>query len=531
MRKLLHHPSVLPALLLSCLAGSSCDGPADEPVGSTRSALGPPIDPRRSLAVTEVAILEGFQLQDVMRQLVAQSGANTTELLLFQQWFETMNEGAPAKVPHCDDQFTGLDPSFNGFPWMCPRAEGVQATQDPFIDPTADEAYVPIGLFNRFDLAPVDGSNCGEYRIVYARRSGITQLFTRNLLIFEAVLPNPDPSCGLEACRPVAQFWADLTAQDDIAKRAEELHRFYFDGLPGFAPVIHVNQYGATISGTGYGRTSGQIRTNSFMQSPWMLREFRLVRDCRSLCDEPADSISPSPIVCRLLMLPATVKTNPFGALFNSTFADARQDAYQAHFQTQVANLAIDDINGFFHDVPDELNAGQSLSQGVENEYRFHMDAPFEADVQATLDELGIDLTPDNIADRATAMACAGCHQLSNGDDLGGGLTWPSSAGFVHVNEFGDVVPGPDGDRWAISPALTDVFLPRRRDVLEAFLAGGGGCLPVSSDPADEDTGVAVPICLASDSSATTADDVKTITEAEDAAGETEKLGGSRSVH
>jgi hypothetical protein len=62
-------------------------------------------------------------------------------------------------------------------------------------------AYVPIGLFNRFDLAPASGSNCGEHRIVYARRSGmdLTQNH-RNLLIFEATQRQ-----GLKGCHKIAK--------------------------------------------------------------------------------------------------------------------------------------------------------------------------------------------------------------------------------------------------------------------------------------------------------------------------------------
>jgi hypothetical protein len=61
---------------------------------------------------------------------------------------------------------------------------------------------------------------------------------------------------------------------------------------------------------------------------------------------------------------------------------------------------------------------------------------------------------------------------LSNGKDLGGGLTWPSSMGFVHVTEA-QRETAPDGTvRFQISPALTNVFLPRRKAVLEAFLNG-----------------------------------------------------------
>ena len=67
------------------------------------------------------------------------------------------------------------------------------------------------------------------------------------------------------------------------------------------------------------------------------------------------------------------------------------------------------------------------------------------------------------------AMSCAGCHQLSNGKALGGGLVWPSSLQFTHVSEA-QRETGPEGQRFRVSPALTDVFLPRRKAVLETFV-------------------------------------------------------------
>ena len=70
---------------------------------------------------------------------------------------------------------------------------------------------------------------------------------------------------------------------------------------------------------------------------------------------------------------------------------------------------------------------------------------------------------------------CAGCHQLSNGDNLGDGMQWPASLGFVHVSERQQVpCDNPtSGNCFAISPGLRDHFLPDRRDSLEQFLAGG----------------------------------------------------------
>jgi hypothetical protein len=74
----------------------------------------------------------------------------------------------------------------NGYPYLCRNgAEGTQASCDPFAVGSPC-AYTPIGLFNRYDQAPENGAHCGEYRIVYAKESGIASTADRNLLIFEA---------------------------------------------------------------------------------------------------------------------------------------------------------------------------------------------------------------------------------------------------------------------------------------------------------------------------------------------------------
>ena len=173
------------------------------------------IEIRRSLVVTEKAVLARFPFQRVMDQLAAQSGVPGLDALaLFRQWWNTQN---PAPDGGCSGEL-------NGYPYDCRPAatnqEGAEASADPFVDPGQNPGeYLPIGLFNRFDLAPASGANCGEHRIVYARRSGIPSVplnTTRNLIIFEATLPNPLPQQGLKGCKNIVKFWADLTHEDDI---------------------------------------------------------------------------------------------------------------------------------------------------------------------------------------------------------------------------------------------------------------------------------------------------------------------------
>ncbi|QSQ25568.1 hypothetical protein JY651_11815 [Pyxidicoccus parkwayensis] len=433
------------------------------PSGPTAMAI--TVDPRRSLVVTDQTILSGFSFSLLMSELVSSSGVATTELDLFQRWWDTArpSPGLSAGNAHCDT--TGIA-NMNGFPYTCSRKEGDQALVDPFTNPTTNlNAYIPVGLFNRFDLASVRGANCGEYRIAYAKRSGISNGLDRNLLIFEAVLPNPNPSAGLEGCRPVANFWADLTNDADPVSRASKLRTFYFIGLPGFMPVVHIDNYGNRTTGT-----TGQVRTNQFMQANWLLREFKIRKECRSL----------SP--CTLRFIPTTVKTNPGGTLFNPASVHPEAATFQnSSFPAQVSRLAVNDINTFTMFTTDIHNSGQSDEQSAtENHYvnNFGVGAStFRTNIQTQLTALGSALTPDNIVARAQSQSCAGCHQFSNGANLGGGIIWPASLRFTHVSEQTET--GPDGLRHRISPALTNVFIPHRKAVFETFLnaaCGDGVC-------------------------------------------------------
>src|SRR5712692_11550012 len=104
---------------------------------SRKRAVEPPhaLDARRSLVVTDQAILDGFSFERVMNAIVARSGTRTTAIRLYQQLFDTQNP-KPGRVapdaPHCDDYLVAGKPAFNGLPRRCPTDEGALATTDPF---------------------------------------------------------------------------------------------------------------------------------------------------------------------------------------------------------------------------------------------------------------------------------------------------------------------------------------------------------------------------------------------------------------
>jgi hypothetical protein len=192
----------------------------------------------------------------------------------------------------------------------------------------------------------------------------------------------------------------------------------------------------------------------------WQLREFTLSQAC-----------SGTPSVCKLTANNTLVKNNPFGGRFlkggNATF--------QKEFVSQVKSLAADSIPLISMTTPDVDNAGQSSEQDDTNDYACQAglgsavgsfcspsnpkNTSLSDAIQAELTKLGSTLTPEDIVQRATTQSCAGCHQLSPGTALGGGLTWPASEVFTQVNEQG-----------LQSVALTKHFLPFRSTVLTTFI-------------------------------------------------------------
>ncbi|MFZ5896087.1 MAG: hypothetical protein ACOY0T_33835 [Myxococcota bacterium] len=444
--------------------GSSACGESSPNAGAQRLEV-QTLDARRSLAVTEQVILQRFPLKRVLDQLVSQSNVGGLgSKRLFQQWWDTQNPKPGSFAgPHCDDS---VDPALgsvlNSFPYSCrpAPAEGVQSGCDPFAAGSAC-SYVPIGLFNRFDLAPENGAYCGEYRIVYAKESGIVDTGNRNLLIFEAAMPNPLPLLGLEGCRPLANFWANLSSIDDVNSRANLLEGFYFQGLlsvPPFPPVVHVANFGDNASGRG------QVRTNQFVQSVipriWSLREFKLLRSCGLLgCSW-------------MRFVPVTAKSSPYGPLFDPLLPHARSAGFQNLLAQQVPGLVGNTIFDLSMSLPDTYNSGQSQANGLETNYlsQFGIEASaFRGALTTALAAAGSSLTPENIVARVQALSCAGCHRISNAADLGEGMAWPSSLGFTHVTEREtETVAGQA--RYVLSEALTQAFLPHRGEILQRYL-------------------------------------------------------------
>ena len=459
----------------------------------------PDVDFHRTLFVHDDATLSAgnFSLRRTLQKLstdVSASVPGTTPETIFRQFMDTQND-TPNQVtagnPHCSDNSGKI----NGFPFnKCPRPEGIEATGTAAdVNNRIDNDYKPIALVNRIDLADKGWRNCGEHRVVYGKNTG-----AKNLIIFEAVLPNPKPGCR-SGCRDVIDFWLDLSSDSSPPSRAVKLENFYYNGLPGFQSVVHTSHYSSGVSSVYGGSGSGQIRTNQFLfrtgmgQGPWTLKEFKTFLSCAGG-------------VCDYDILPNSVKVNPYGLLWNRDVATgavvpalplansyatpiaglaALATNFQADVLAQVTldKLANPDINSIGYEVKLDKDAAESQSQGpVIDHYPNQFNAAADATFRNNLNVLaaGFGLTGAQIVNRATANSCAGCHLpngfgLTNPNSIGPGTSWPSALAFVHVDTpplvslvgepgFDPAQFGGNTQGFNISPALLNSFLPARRN-------------------------------------------------------------------
>jgi hypothetical protein len=437
-------------------------------IGARHRATTPPtpaitIDIHRSLVLTHPNDLQGFGLERVLQTLIDRSGATgISPTSLYRQWFDTQNAKpglVVADAPHCDDFMTDGKPSFNGFPRRCPTPEGALATSDPF----ATRDYSPIGITNRFDLTPVDGSNCGQYRIIYANTTRHIPAMLH--LIFEAVLPNPNPAAGVEGCRAVAQFWADLSNVDSDTERNARVQRFFFDGIDGFAPALRPEHF---VAGAGRIRTSQQ-EPNAPSGIP-RFYQFQLQRSGS-----------------RLLVVPGLLENTPYATLYNAAINHPLGAEYRQFFISQIATLAIRDVNGFFDHIPERYLLHEShpedqplafsslggFNRGISTAGGVGFNGAIAAEIQRT----GSSISVNDVLARADTQNCNGCH--SGGVAVGEGVVFPFGFFGTHVDEAQQRLE--DGiARFWVSGALLKVFAPHRAQILSDFLAGKP--LPVHSD-------------------------------------------------
>lgn len=467
-----------------CVGDSAPPGAEEETAEAAQSLTATELRSVILTGASDATTLARFSLKRVLQQLITRTpGVSAlTPTQLYQQMFDTMNSADQARTtgPHC----TG---TLNGFKTECPRTEGILAATDPFVAPPAgapDDRYHPTAIVNRFDLASTTGVDCGEYRIVFAKAT--SGALDRNFLIFEGRLPNPSPALGLQGCKPVAQMWSNLQTTTDPVARASAIENFYFTGLTSggitFEPVVDPTHYGMTAAFAPGGSTRGQIRANMFMigrsyftggtQPPgsefWQLRELQT----RKICVTGG--------ACSLQIRATTSKNNPDASLFASNPpAGSKAESFQTtDFINMVPKLAkpaasTPDAALIGMNTPDKYNAGESSSDGRQDYLAAASgNTTFNNAITAKLAAIGrSDLTSTSILRRATSQSCGGCHQVATGAVMGGGITFPFSNGFTQIDENG-----------VLSPALTGVFLPHRKAVLDAFLAAPAAAIAAAAD-------------------------------------------------
>jgi|GEM_PF-1889214 len=439
-----------------------------------------------------------FSLRSTLTALTKQIPATTappSAEQLFAAFWDTQNS---VSVVPGGAQCTDDGGMVNGFRNDCRNVEGAQASDAA----VQIGKYWPIGLVNRLDLAHEGWRNCGEHRIVYGRNDVTSESkIGRAFIIFEGVLPNPRPGCR-SACLPVAEFWAGLSDPAlSTAARARALRDFYYRGLPGFEPVVHIDHYTAQGVESVYGSSgSGQIRANMFLTFPWLLKEFRLSLDCGD------DG-------CDLAFVPSTVKVTPFAQLWSAEVSHGSAStlqglatAFQDDVVVNVRRLAAatdgicpdpasgGDINRITYPVDLRFdNAQSTILSNSSSDFRIPstMPTPPPPPSFTFSDLLGgspgrCGLSGSQLVKRAMTQTCAGCHDsgpefaLTASDAIGpvrlpDGTTataWPASLGFVHTLEF----PDPATQIHRLSPALLNVFLPERRRIAVEEMLNRDNC-------------------------------------------------------
>ena len=179
------------------------------------------------------------------------------------------------------------------------------------------------------------------------------------------------------------------------------------------------------------------------------------------------------------------VSDNSFGPLWNDIEPLEIGEQCRESILDELESLLVDDTAAMGLSIDPACFAAESPDDATSNYAASLLSGSgmFEDAVGARLEELGSDLSVEQVANRATfASNCMGCHQSATGMDLGHGIEAPLSLEFVHVSEE-FIVDCEDGSCFEISPALSEDFLPARQQGLVEFMAefgcvdscGGGG--------------------------------------------------------
>lgn len=269
-------------------------------------------------------------------------------------------------------------------------------------------------------------------------------------IAFETVLPNAAPGSGRAGCWRAAAFWWSLAHTPSTAERRARLEQFFFTGTPWFAPLFDASTF----------PHRGKVRTSEISKGRAKFRQYKVVRRCSVTAQ------------CVARLVRVALDNSPHPTFFDaSRAADVGGEAFRRDFLDQVRTLALADPNllsmsldrsysvaDFEGDLP-AFNYRLPFARSL----RTPAGQTFRQQIRTALGEVGSDLTPENIIDRAETQNCFGCHSKSG--SVGGGvvLAAPFETG-EHISD--DTVTGDA----RLSPALNDVFLPYRVGVMRRFM-------------------------------------------------------------
>lgn len=376
----------------------------------------------RAFVITDKETLSPFTFERVVASLTAGQTA---------AWLETLastDRSPPRQV-------------------VMPLTGFIAAPEDGYWRPAgASWSYMrPIAIVNRFDLAPVDYANCGEYRVIFSQRTGGR---ARLHIAVESILPNPHPKKGRAGCAGIAAFWWDLASTESDEARRRRLEHFFFQGLPPFSPVLDRQSF----------EKGGRIRTSEIGDGRPKFAQFELKRLCGS-----AQLCVPS-----LTRVP--LDNMPDAALFDADSGE-RAASFRRDFLRQIASLSVPDVNRYSMNIDRAYSVMDVEALVPAFNYRLpfrrslqtRVGQEFRAQIAGELRKAGSTLTPEEIIDRAETQNCAGCHGKPG--PVGGGLVFPKA--FEHGEHIADESLVKSA---RLSPAVVEVFVPHRIDVLRQYL-------------------------------------------------------------
>jgi hypothetical protein len=431
--------------------------------------------PQRSLFERNEAALAGFTVAQTLTRIAQNGNVPAGGVVWHDNLFKNTarSETFPGEPgPFCNT--AGFPQLINGFNVGC------AGNASPLVGQIA--RWKALAVANRFDLAPEGGENCGEARASFFLPPGQITFPQRAFMIFEAVVPNPQPQLGLDGCRPVQNFWASLSTVADPAARGAKLAQAFLTGEPsltaaGFKPFFTFENFG---------QNKGRVRTETFgpvgIPSLWDFREFRLLT---------SGGVTAMPVAQSFPMQAFATDGHPKSAtcraeLLNTLSALIPASANPNFIGLDVSPACFDGVSGNF-------------GTRAEDVIFFNFQPALAAALQARINQIapGTGLTATQVAARLEfAGTCIGCHQRPNQPhslDLGQGMTLPvvtpgpnetaDDVDFTQVNNARTepcAASGPDAAQtcFKLSPVLGGTFIPHRKTVLENYLNAPVGTFP-----------------------------------------------------